>query len=242
MERRRVVFVRGWSVTTTDTYGQLPERLEAEARSNLNLQLDVEHVFLSKYVSFHDEVKVDDLSRGFQAALERQVKLEAGERFVCVTHSTGGPVIRNWWQSHHPAEGSSCPMSHLVMLAPANFGSALAQLGKSRLSDIRAMFEGVEPGKGVLDWLELGSPESMALNLEWIRRKDDVAAAEPPVFLFVLTGQSIDRGLFDHLNNYTGEMGSDGVVRAAAANLNAAYVKLVQKPVRAADVRAKDPD
>ena len=48
-------------------------------------------------------------------------------------------------------------MSHLIMLAPANYGSALAQLGKQRLSRIKSWFEGVEPGQGVLDWLELGS-------------------------------------------------------------------------------------
>ncbi|MEZ6037933.1 MAG: hypothetical protein R3F29_10660 [Planctomycetota bacterium] len=44
----------------------------------------------------------------------------------------------------------------------------------------------------------------------------------------MLTGQQIDRKLYDHLNSYTGELGSDGVVRAAAANLNAALVRLEQ--------------
>eukprot|EP01031_Cornospumella_fuschlensis_P043536 gene43536-53229_t len=43
------------------------------------------------------------------------------------------------------------------MLAPANFGSALAQLGKGRVGRLKAWFSGVEPGQGVLDWLELGS-------------------------------------------------------------------------------------
>jgi hypothetical protein len=61
-----------------------------------------------------------------------------------------------------------CPMSHLIMLAPANFGSALAQLGKSRISRLKTWFEGVEPGTGVLDWLELGSPEAWKLNRAWI--------------------------------------------------------------------------
>ena len=49
-----------------------------------------------------------------------------------------------------------------------------------------------------------------------------------PLFLFVLTGDRIDRKLYDHLNSYTGELGSDGVVRAASANLNATYVRLEQ--------------
>jgi len=44
----------------------------------------------------------------------------------------------------------------------------------------------------------------------------------------VLTGQTIDRQLYDALNSYTGELGSDGVVRVPAANLNASLVRLVQ--------------
>jgi hypothetical protein len=119
-------------------------------------------------------------------------------------------------------------MSHLVMLAPANFGSALAQLGAGRLSRIKTWFQGVEPGTGVLDWLELGSRGSWNQNVDWIRSGGDRIGGNG-VFPFVLTGQSIDRKLYDNLNSYTGEMGSDGVVRVAAANLNAVWVRLVQQ-------------
>jgi hypothetical protein len=118
-------------------------------------------------------------------------------------------------------------MSHLVMLAPAHFGSALAQLGKSRLSRLKSWWAGVEPGQGVLDWLEHGSREAWDLNEAWIRRKSG-PLDETGVFPFVLTGQTIDRAFYDHLNSYTGELGSDGVVRVAAANLNAALVRLEQ--------------
>ena len=156
MKALRVIFVHGWSVTNTDTYGELPERLRAEAKKHPSIRLSMDHIHLSRYVSFRDEVRLDDLSRWFQAALERNIKLPDGERFICITHSTGGPVIRDWWQRYYLDTGNPCPMSHLIMLAPANFGSALAQLGKGRLSDIKSMFQGVEPGTGVLDWLELG--------------------------------------------------------------------------------------
>jgi hypothetical protein len=118
-------------------------------------------------------------------------------------------------------------MSHLIMLAPANFGSALAQVGKGTGARIKTWMEGVQPGTGILDWLELGSSESWELNKKWISGgtgpEDD-----PPVFPFVLTGQSIDRHLYDNLNSYTDESGSDGVVRTAAANLNATYFRLEQ--------------
>jgi hypothetical protein len=116
------------------------------------------------------------------------------------------------------------------MLAPANFGSALAQLGKSRLSRLRSWWSCVEPGQGVLDWLEHASPESWDLNRQWIQQSGaaNPLDGEPPVYMFVLTGQTIDRQLYDHVNSYTGESGSDGTVRVAAANLNAAYVRLEQ--------------
>jgi len=66
------------------------------------------------------------------------------------------------------------------------------------------------------------------LNKRWITNNLDPTTNKSPVFPFVLTGQTIDRELYDHLNSYTGELGSDGVVRVAAANLNATYIKLVQ--------------
>ncbi len=225
---RTVVFVHGWSVRSTDTYGRLPERLAREA-SDRGLPLDVRHVWLAKYVSFRDEVTVDDIARAFEAATRAELRdlLAARRRFACVTHSTGGPVVRAWWQRYYGRSRRRCPMSHLVMLAPANFGSALAQLGKGRLTRIKTWFQGVEPGTGVLDWLELGSPESWEMNAAWIASPRNTIA-RTRVFPFVLTGQSIDRRLYDHVNAYTGEPGSDGVVRAAAANLNSTLVRLRQ--------------
>lgn len=234
MTGKLVIFIHGWSVRSTDTYGSFPDRLDAEAESRQDLDVDVRHIWLARYVSFRDEVRMVDLARGFEAAVRRELgaELAAGRRFACITHSTGGPVVRDWWQRFYGGGNNAvCPMSHLIMLAPANFGSALAQLGKSRISRLKTWFQGVEPGAGVLDWLELGSPESWAINQKWIGSRSP-AERDPPVFVFTLTGQTIDRALYDHVNSYTGESGSDGVVRVAAANLNANYVRLVQEKAR----------
>ena len=230
---RLVVFVHGWSVTNTDTYGELPARLKREAGKDGGPPLDVRNVYLGQYVSFRDEVRLEDISRAFDAAVaDVMADVGASRRFVCVTHSTGGPVVRDWLDRFYvkPGKLADCPLSHLIMLAPANFGSALAQLGKSRLARLANWFDGVEPGQRVLDWLELGSPEAFDLNSRWITDYAalKMTAAANPQFLFVLTGDRIDRKLYDHLNSYTGELGSDGVVRAAAANLNATYVRLEQ--------------
>ena len=236
MAKPLLVFVHGWSVTSTGTYGGLPARLKAEAAKAGGPGIDVAHVHLGQYVSFRDEVTVADIARAFEHAIG-QVLAEAGgqRRFACLTHSTGGPVVREWLDRYYvqPGKLAACPMSHLVMLAPANFGSALAQLGKSRLGAIKAWFNGVEPGQGVLDWLELASPESMALNLRWITDYPKLKLTEGanPVFPFVLSGDAIDRKLYDHINSYTGETGGDGVVRLAAANLNASHLVLAQDPL-----------
>lgn len=231
MAKPLLVFVHGWSVTSTATYGELPARLAAESARAGGPGLDLAHVHLGQYVSFRDEVTVADLARGFEHAIGR-VLAEAGRgrRFACITHSTGGPVVREWLDRYHGQDPAGCPMSHLVMLAPANFGSALAVLGKGRLAALKAWFGGVEPGTGVLDWLELASPESLALNLRWIRDypAKAITRGERPVFPFVLSGDAIDRKLYDHVNAYTGETGGDGVVRLAAANLNARHVVLAQ--------------
>jgi len=205
--------------------------LQIEAAA-IGIQISIKEVFLSEYVSFHDEIRLEDISRGFAAAVDEQLQPLVDElgRFACITHSTGGPVIRDWWHRYYSGKKAvPCPMSHAIMLAPANFGSALAQLGKSRIGRLKSWMEGVEPGAGVLDWLELGSPEAWQLNEAWI---DQGRSAIGPkgFYPFVLTGQSIDRNLYDHLNAYTGELGSDGVVRVAAANLNTTRIRLVQEP------------
>lgn len=236
MASKLVIFVHGWSVTHTDTYGELPARLIAESRATGGPDLDVQHIHLGEYVSFRDEVRVADLAKAFDSALKAVLdKAGSQQRFVAITHSTGAPVLREWLDRYHvqPKRMAECRMSHLIMLAPANFGSALAQLGKSRLGQIKAWFNGVEPGQGVLDWLELGSREACELNLRWINDypRLKLTAAPNPLFPFVLCGETIDRKLYDFVNPYTGELGSDGVVRLAAANLNATHIVLEQEPI-----------
>ncbi len=232
--RTTIVFVHGWSVTHTDTYGQLPARLSNEAEKH-GLNIETKEIHLGRYISFHDEVRVKDIARAFEAAVQDQLSalLKAKRRFICVTHSTGGPVVREWWHRFYQRRGApTCPMSHLIMLAPANYGSALALLGKGKLSRLKSWWSGVEPGQGVLDWLCLGSAPAWKLNLDWIKSKSKHIGPDG-VFPFVITGQSIDRAFYDNLNSYTGELGSDGVVRVAAANLQARYVRLVQQaPVK----------
>jgi len=220
------IFVHGWSVQHTNTYGALPAWLQGKPGPD-GKPIQVADIYLGKYISFDDAITVDDIARAFEQAIRDEIgaRLGAQERLACITHSTGGPVIRAWMDLYWKGRLAKCPLSHLVMLAPANHGSALAQLGKGRLGRIKSfVVDQAEPGERVLDWLELGSELSWKLNSSWLDY-DCVAAGHFP---FVLTGQRIDRNLYDALNSYTDEEGSDGVVRVAAANLNYGFLRVRQ--------------
>ena len=180
-----LVFLHGWSVTDTATYGRLPQILgERAAAAGIDLQFT--HVHLGRYISFRNEVKMDDLVRALDHALRELLGRDL-PRFACVTHSTGGVLARSWIEAHYGASGlARCPLTRLILLAPPNHGSALAILGSGRISRLRSWFQGVEPGDGVLRWLELGSEEARALNRAWL----DYPSADASVALrtFVLTG------------------------------------------------------
>jgi len=221
----RLIFVHGWSVTNTNTYGQLPEAL-VTAATHCHLQLDIQHIQLGKYVSFHDEISLDDIARGLNQALhDLPDNHDHIQPFSCITHSTGGPVVRHWIDAFYGATKlSELPLKHLIMLAPANHGSSLAVLGKKRVGRIKAWFNGVEPGQRVLDWLSLGSHGQLQLNRNCL----DYNYASNNIFPFVLTGQGIDTKFYDFINSYLGEPGSDGVVRVAGANMNYSFLALKQ--------------
>jgi hypothetical protein len=222
----QLIFIHGWSVTNTNTYGKMPQALSRAAKA-YDLDFKIQHIYLGRYISFHDEVTVDDISRAMDRALRdlpgnSEAKIAP---FSCITHSTGGPVVRHWINKYYGASNlSKLPLKHLVMLAPANHGSSLAKLGKSRIGRIKSWFQGVEPGQKVLDWLCLGSDGQWSLNKEYL----DYDYINNGLYPFVLTGQGIDKKFYDHLNSYLIEKGSDGVVRVAGANMNYRYFSLVQ--------------
>lgn len=221
----KLIFVHGWSVTHTNTYGDLPRSLSAHGADH-GLTIDIEHIHLGKYVSFDDEVSIDDIARAFDYALRQLPGNDPIQPFSCITHSTGGPVIRHWIDKYYGARKlKQLPLQHAIMLAPANHGSSLAILGKARVGRLKAWFNRVEPGQRVLDWLCLGSEGQWQLNEAWLNYNPVTHGFYP----FVLTGQGIDKKLYDFLNSYLVENGSDGVVRVAGANLNYRLLSLEQE-------------
>ena len=97
--------------------------------------------------------------------------------------------MREWVERFFGASRlKTLPLQHLVMLAPANHGSSLANLGKARVGRIKSWFQGVEPGQRILDWLSLGSDEQWTLCERYLAYEP----ADNNYFPFVLVGQTID--------------------------------------------------
>ncbi len=205
-----VILVHGYNVTSTRTYGVLPQRLK-------NAGHRIKDVYLGKYVTLDNDITLPDLTKAFQSALEDLYgsKLRT-TKFACITHSTGGLVVRGWITDYYRNRMKQMPISHLIMLAPPNHGSRLSSLGKSRLSRLRSLW-GAEPGLKILDALDLGSAYQWRINCSWIEDKPHETSGFYP---FVFTGQWIDKRIWDVIVPATYERGSDGVVRVSSANVN----------------------
>ncbi|HEY5703782.1 MAG TPA: hypothetical protein VIV20_09975, partial [Gammaproteobacteria bacterium] len=92
-------------------------------------------------------------------------------------HSTGALITRgwlalHWYRNHKHGMTRKCPVRHLLMFAPANFGSDLASMGQSFLGRARSTFfnshshdeDFLESGKQVLQGLEPASPFQWELS------------------------------------------------------------------------------
>ena len=223
-----LIFIHGWSSTSTRTYGELPKAITNSPQAR-TLNLKIEHILLSRYISFNDQITMLDLARALDFALRDLPSNSENhiEPFSAITHSTGGPLIRIWLDHYYGRKNlDKTPLQHCIQLAHVNNGSALAILGQSRLTRIRSFFNGVEPGIEILKWLQLGSNGQWYLNHE-THTYDYLTAG---IYPFILIGQGIDESFYDFLNNYLTEPGSDGVVRICGANLNITLLHLRQNP------------
>jgi len=216
---RQVVILHGWS-DSSDSFKPLVKFLKGNG-------FDPYPLFLSDYISLRNDVKIDDVAKRMQevvrAAQARSGQGKLAAKFDMIVHSTGGLVVREWISSYY--ERQPCPVQNLVMLAPANFGSALAHLGRSMLGRIAKGWKtGFQTGDEMLYALELASP------YQWQLAQADVFVPEgrtpqsaPALYgaekvrPFVLVGSYPYQDLAARITN---ENGSDGTVRVAAANLN----------------------
>lgn len=179
-------------------------------------------VSVCTYISLNNEVTITDIGEALDRALEYQLKWEDGQprEFDAIVHSTGMLVLRAWLVNYGPRRGR---LRHLVGLAPATFGSPLAQKGRGLLGSIfKGNHDPLSPdflnaGDRVLDGLELGSSYTWDLS-----HKD--LLADPPFYtnsddspwVAVFVGDTP----YTDIRKLINEPGTDGTVRWAGAGLN----------------------
>jgi triacylglycerol esterase/lipase EstA (alpha/beta hydrolase family) len=125
---RPIVLIHGYSsegknTKVEDIYGDLPSYL----RDHFGADNLVE-ISLARWISLNDGISIDNISFALDRALHsRSYRSLLDTGFHVVTHSTGALVVRNWIRlfSSKPS-----PISNLVHLAGANFGSGLAHVGR----------------------------------------------------------------------------------------------------------------
>jgi pimeloyl-ACP methyl ester carboxylesterase len=225
---RQVLIVHGWSDTSNSFH--------ALARYLGEHGFEARTLWLGDYISMEDDVRVQDVAIRMADVIDQRIA--AGDlqpSFDMIVHSTGGLVARAWLTTRYRGEAERCPVKRLVMLAPANYGSKLAAIGKSMLGRLlKGLKHGFHTGTSMLNDLELSSP------FQWELAQRDVLVApggdaaryygDDRVWPFVIVGT---HGYTALLRQIANENGSDGTVRVCAANLNARGVTI--------DFRETDP-
>ena len=220
---KQVVILHGWSDDSSSFTG-LAAFLKRSGFQTVP-------IFLGDYISLRNDVTIDDVAKRMQDVVAERLALapdspgRLGPTFHLVVHSTGGLVARRWLSRYYA--GRPCPVKNLLMLAPANFGSKLAHMGRSLLGRlVKGWSTGLETGDEMLYALELGSPFLWDLaQADLFARQTEAPAIYGPdkVRPYVIVGTHP----YDKLvNQLTNEYGSDGTVRVAAANLNARGVTI----------------
>src|SRR5262245_36047307 len=226
-----IVLIHGYSAESRQStassiasiYGTLPRDLKAAFGGRSVVEID-----LARYLSLEDGVRVDDISRAFDRALEEEYPHLLKKGFHALVHSTGALVARNWLRRFSPRP---TPLDHLIHLAGANFGSGWAHIGRGQTAKwARKIFQaGAERGMQVLEALELGSDWTLDLHLHFLRpgarMLEDLNVIE-----HVIIGSQADVEWFSFPIRYAKEDGSDGVVRVSASSLNYQYLKLAPTP------------
>lgn len=181
-------------------------------------------LWLGDYISLDDDVRIVDVAKRLEAVVRD--KLAGGELaqpFDVIVHSTGGLVAREWISGYYNDHAATCPAKRLIMLAPANFGSRLASLGKSMVGRIvKGWNNWFHTGTEMLNALELASPYQWQLAEQDLfvpagRTSAPAIYGGDGVYAFTIVGTHPYASLLRQMVN---EDGADGTVRACAANLN----------------------
>lgn len=216
------IIMHGWS-DCSESFVTLKRFLVAQGIGK------VQTVYYMDYESREDNITFNDVIDGFNDQLIEKKLIGVNGEKLCdlnvIVHSTGGLVIRHWIWRYYRDRIAECPISRLVMLAPANFGSPLAHRGKSFLG---SLFKGrwkigdfLEVGRELLNGLELASP------YQWDLAHKDLLVKNPyynrnQIQTTVLVGIED----YDGIRGWVNKPGTDGTVVIAGTSLDSAKLTL----------------
>jgi CheY-like chemotaxis protein len=84
----------------------------------------VEELPICNYQSLTNEITIKDIAEGFDRAIKTHPRIDKDQPFDAIVHSTGMLVLRSWLATNPIGRKR---LKHLIGLAPATFGSPLAQ-------------------------------------------------------------------------------------------------------------------
>jgi pimeloyl-ACP methyl ester carboxylesterase len=208
-----VLIIHGWS-DNSKSFESLATFLRGQGAQVIDIRL-------GDYISMRDRVTLYDIGLAMRRALAGAHVNETRYSFDCVVHSTGGLVIREFLRQVCGDDASLTPVRNLVMLAPANYGSPLAKIGKSLTGRIVKGWDWEssrfgETGERILDALEMSSPYSWALALEDLVGNRSALFTAGNCRCTVMVGSNKYGGL----SGFTHIAGGDGTVLVSTANLN----------------------
>jgi hypothetical protein len=178
---------------------------------------DAKRINICNYISLNNEITIPDLGEGLNRALQ-DVGWEDQE-FDAIVHSTGMLVMRAYLcnDSLRPQN-----LKHLVGLAPATWGSPLANQGRSFLGMLFRGNKQVGPdflnaGNLILEGLELGSEFTWKLAHRDLLNENPIFSIAPnSPWVAVFIGNTPYTGIKEFIN----PPASDGTVRWSGCALN----------------------
>ena len=226
MSTRPLVILHGWS-DSSESFHNLANWFRD------NTDRTVEEISLADWLSLNDEITYRDLAVGMEREWKKKGLPTSKRSADIIIHSTGALVVREWMTEFYEADSN--PVFHLLMLAPANFGSPLAHKGRGFLGRIlKGSGTGFQTGTQLLKGLELGSSYTWNLADRDLFTGRTYWYGKNRVMATVLVGDTGYSGVSAAAN----EEGGDGTVRASTANLNATRLDLdfTGRTVRVTDV------
>ena len=211
-----LVIIHGWS-DSSNSFERLADKLKGK------LDQDVINLWLGDYISLDDDVRLTDIVAALEMAWHQEIPFgdTLADGVNVIIHSTGGLVIRHWLTNY--SNNDKLKLKNIVMLAPANFGSPLAHMGRAVHGRILKGFKAKKrfnTGTQILKSLEMASPYTWDLAFKDLFQ--DSFLSSNKVFTTVIVGNTGYSGISSIAN----KRGSDGTVYVSTANLEAAFLRL----------------